>query len=342
MLLLAAAISAPAADVGTASVRAVTVEVPPNSAPQPFRIGCAPGQQLIGGGFAPTGRDLRVTSSHPAPDGSWVVEVWNPTKLQQLLRIEANCLTAGEGRSTLHSNAGQAPSVQVNCPQGTIVASGGFASSWTPRVGGAVVVGSYPLAGNGWGVQAVNVPVDTGAAPGTPRIDAFVLCLDGPAKIASARTERLNLNAGEPSCLASPITASVCTFPRSAQASVKCVGDEVLSGVGYEVTAGTMPAFSMLTVNSSQFAVATTSRDNAPLAIRYTWICLTWPAAEPEPVSLAWPIGIGAGVLLVLLLALLVTYVVRSRTTPAATAGLDVVVKSQQSTFRLDRIREVP
>lgn len=340
--LAAAAIGAPAADTATAQTRSQSFEIAPNSAQlQPVSVDCADGQQLVGGGYATQSRDLRVISSYPDSPTSWTVVVWNPSKVTAPLLVHARCLSGADGRTSTHSEAGQPPSAQLECPKGTVVTGGGYLSSWAPRVGGSAVTGSHPSTGNGWAVEAVRLPSDAGGSTGTQKIEVFAVCLGGKAQSATAGAAEARVEAGTPTCLSVPNFAQQCTFPRTASQKLTCAAGEVFSSSGYQVTSGTLPNYSVLTAGGEVFEVGGVTRDDSAMAVRLTPVCLTW-LANPAPVSMSWVLPAGGAVLLLLLLLAVFLLRSRSKRPRGGSTGLEVSVKSQRSAFRFDRLREVP
>ena len=102
-----------------------------------------------------------------------------------------------------------------------------------------------------------------------------------------------------------PNFAQQCTFPRTASQKLSCPVGEIFSSSGYEVTAGTLPNYSVQTAGGDIFAVSGVSRDDSAEAVRLTPVCLIW-AAKPAPAAASWVLPAGAALLL--LLALLVMF----------------------------------
>ncbi len=343
LAVAAAALHAPAAGAATAQTRSQTFEIVPSQAQaQPVSSDCAAGEQLIGGGYATASRDLRVISSYPRSSTSWTVVAWNPGKVSVPLQVHLRCLRGGEGQSTVVSVKGRPPSAQADCPNKTVAVAGGYLASWSPRGGGNAVTGSHPAAGNGWGVEAVRLPGDAGAAD-TQTVEVFAVCLGG-ASLSPFSPVQANVAAGSPSCLSVPNFAQQCTYPRTATQTLGCAEGEIFSSTGHQVTAGTLPSYSVLAAGGSEFTVNGLSRDESAMAVRLVPVCLTWASAEPlAPASLRWALPAGLGLLLLLLL--LAVYLLRSRSKSkrdGGSGGLEVTVKSQRSAFRLDQLREVP
>jgi hypothetical protein len=341
-LSAAAAISAPAASSATAQTRSQSFPIAPNQAQlQPVSVRCADGEQLVGGGYATESQGLRVTSSYPDSAASWTVVVWNPSRTTAPLRVHARCLSGADGRTSIQSVAGQPPAERIECPKGTVVTGGGYRSSWAPRVGGPAVTGSHPSTGNGWVVEAARVPGDAGGSAGTQKIEVFAVCLGGKATGSPSSVTMTDVAAGSPSCLAVPNFAQQCTYPRTASQKLGCSSGEVLSSSGYQVTAGTLPGDSVLAAGVEDFAMSGISRDNSPMTVRLTPVCLTW-LANPAPVSMPWVWPAGAAALLLLLLLAVLLLRSKKPKPPSGGTGLQVTVKSQRSAFRFDRLREVP
>ena len=208
LVVVAAAISAPAAGVATAQTRSQRFEVAPQAQPQPVSVACAAGEVLVGGGYTTTSPDLRVISSYPGSSTSWTVVVWNPSKNTAPVEVQARCLSGADGQSSVQSVAGQPPSARVDCPNGTVATGGGYLSSWAPRVGGPVVTGSHPSPGNGWAVEAARLPGDAGGAAGTQKIEVFAVCLGGKAQASMLGAAVTQVAAGRQ-------IASLCRISRS-------------------------------------------------------------------------------------------------------------------------------
>jgi hypothetical protein len=223
-----------------------------------------------------------------------------------------------------------------------VVTGGGYLSSWAPRGGGSAGTGSHTSTGNGWAVEAARLPSDAGGSAGTQKIEVFAVCLGGKAQSSTAGAAVTDVVAGTPSCLSAPNFAQQCTYPRTASQRLGCSAGEVFSSSGYQVTAGTLPGYSVLTAGGEEFSVGGLSRDNSSMAVRLTPVCLTW-LANPVAASMSWVLPAGAAaLLLLLLLAVLLLRSKSKKTSPSGGAGLEVSVKSQRSAFRFDRLREVP
>jgi hypothetical protein len=325
--------------VATAQTRSQGFEIAPQAQLQPVSVACAAGEVLIGGGYETASPDLRVISSYPGSSTSWTVVVWNPSRNTAPLKVHARCLSGADGQGSVQSAAGQPPSTGVDCPNGTVVTGGGYLSSWAPRVGGSVVTGSHPTQGNGWAVEAARLPGDAGGSAGTQKIEVFAVCLGGKAHASTVGAAVTQVAAGTANCLSVPNFAQQCTFPRTASQKLSCPEGEIFSSSGYQVTAGTLPNYSVQTAGGDVFAVSGVSRDDSAMAVRLTPVCLVW-APKPAAVAAWWPLPVGAGFLL--LLVLLVVFLVRAkRKPPSGGTGLEVTVKSQRSAFRFDQLREL-
>jgi hypothetical protein len=333
--------SAPAASVATAQTRSQSFEIVPNQAQlQTVSVDCAGGEVLVGGGYATASRDLRVISSYPDGLLSWTVAVWNPSRNTAPLQVHARCLSGASALNSSQSIMGQPPGVRADCPKGTAVTGGGYRVSWAPRVAGSIVTGSHPTAANGWAVEAAHLPGEAGGSAGPQRIEVFAVCLGGKAQSSTLGAAVAEVAAGTPSCLSVPNFAQQCNFPRTAAQKIGCPVGEVFSSSGYQVTAGTLPNYSVLTAGGEVFEVGGLSRDDSAMAVRLTPVCLTW-LENPAPVAMRWAIPVGAGV--VLLLLLLGLFLLRSKSKPGGGGGgLEVTVKAQRSAFGFDRLREVP
>jgi hypothetical protein len=291
----------------TLSKRTFMVEA--GSGPQTYSVACQPGEELIGGGFATQGSGLRVTSSYPN-GGTWSVEAASTNKVPIGLEVQASCLTASPGHTTIVEQKGEAPKLAVQCPEGTVVAGGGFHGN-TQLPGSTFVTGSHPLGDNGWGIEAEIAP--GGAAPGTQDIEVFAVCLAG-AKLASA----------DPTDVKFPGPPFVG----------HCAGTDVPTAVGFELTDGRMLPYAVQRATTTELAV----NADAPVSMRAIVMCITWP---PPPVTAGvnWPLV--GGIALLVLLVVAAAYGLRSRRARAG-AQIDVDVRAERGGFGLDHLREVP
>jgi hypothetical protein len=307
------AIGVPADDPPSATLSKRTFLVEAGSGPQPYSVACQPGEELIGGGFATQGSGLRVMSSYPN-GGTWTVEAANTNKVPIGLEVQAACLAASPGRTTIVEQKGEAPKAAVQCPDGTVVAGGGFLTS-AQRVQTTFVTGSHPLGDNGWGIEAEIVP-GASAPPGTQDIEVFGVCLPG-AKLVSADPTNVN-------------------FPGPPFVG-HCAGTDVPTSVGFELIDGRMLPYAVQRATPTELAV----NADAPVTMRAIVMCVTWPPA-PVTAGTNWPLVAGIGLLV--LLVIVAVYWLRSRRVRRARAGagIDVEVRSERAGFGLEHLREIP
>lgn len=310
LALVAAVTGVPAGDpVATPSpvdhTRTFTVQ--PSGQLQDFSLACEPGEELIGGGYSALPNGLRVQSSYPT-GGHWTVQAANVGKTPAELVVEANCAAGGTSTTQVVENKGQLPTVAVQCPEGTVVIAGGY------LVTGAYVTGNHPLGDNGWGVDAEASQAAT-AAPGTPQIEVFGVCAKG-ANLVSADPAQLNNNS---------------TFTGT------CGAGQVVSSLGYELVNGRLLPYTVVEATSSRVSV----NSDSTFTLQIITMCINWPPPAVVPVSSTWPLVAGIGGLL-LLLALVAVYAMRRARRGRAAGAVDVVIRSEQGGFGLDRWREVP
>lgn len=315
------------------------VTVAPVAVPQEFTVACRAGERVLGGGYArATDDEVQVTSSYPAEAG-WSVRVFNTAKVARALEISVTC-------GTVPSIVASAPGTSIQCPSGTVATGGGYLSEWLPRQGGAAISGSYPATPEGWAVDIVQLPPAPDVRAGA-EVKVFAVCASGVER-AGATPKTLDVPAGTPVCAdADVVFAPTCTWPRTGSDMVSC--SDHLVGGGYQVTAGKLPNYSVLTAAASQdswqLSLNGRSDDSRPLSLRLTPMCVTFLTIESaDPVAgrdetLPIIVFVGAG-LLIFLVLIMVTRRGGSRR-PAQHEQVAVVLRAHRGTFRLEELREV-
>lgn len=356
------------ADVGRPTVRSRTVEFGATGRPAPFTIACAPGEQLLSGGYVrdqqsggtapfPSDNQLRVISSFPsdaqglpvAGGGqatAWTVSLFSASRAVRTLRILVTCLVGGESTVGVYasrpSSGSRVPSA-AECPAGTARTGGGYALQWQIRHGAVAVYGSYPAGARGWGVE-----VGTGPAGGSPTT-VYVVCHTGPVTPVEVAPVVFELQAKSRECVPG-IAAAACLLPRDGTGIGHCPAGAVLAGGGYrlEEPAAALLEYAVLADgptgnrewNVRAVAFTTTAE---PARMSLTPVCLAAAPAPDGPVS-NLPNGDGgrrnmlltlaAGLLGLLVLVLLAVLALRRsrRRDPAPPAvRIEVVVRATRA-----------
>ncbi|MDI1463184.1 hypothetical protein QEZ54_19575 [Catellatospora sp. KI3] len=369
-----------AAPLGTTVLQSLDTEFGPTRAPRLFTAACGQGEELLSGGWAGFSPFVEVLGSYPsdeqgrpvAPGGrpsAWTVAAYNRGKDVLQLQVTAACLAGSDGQPAVaaatDTRADQAFALAVACPDGTVRTGGGFRSEWTPQLGGATVHGSFPSGDTDW-------TLDVRLTPGDPdvkaraTVTAYAVCLAGPKARAETVPVDLGLDKAEPVCTGGgDIFAPKCVVPRSGTASALCPAGLTLTGGGYQLLEGDLPGDTAVLVATPldpvarrgwTVAVRGDAPTDAPITVRLSAVCVF--AAErpvldtgPPIVTLPNPTGpsrpllvalVGLGGLLLLLLVALALWRMlrRDRGEPAAGVGVEVVVRSGRSGYRLDGFRE--
>lgn len=376
------------AELGTVRVRSRTVEFGQTVEPRLLTVTCGPDEQLLSGGYAATSPGVNVIASYPSDakgtpstpgerNRSWTVAVLNRTKSVPIMAISASCLVGGDGSSAVqvasNVHTDSVFGAKAACPAGSTVTGGGYWWQWTPRSGGAAIVGSYPLVAgpvdSGWGIDGNLLPGDPDV-PARATVSVFALCRSGDLQLGQLTPTMLNLLPGSPRCVIAVGFAADCSTPRVGAQRVTCGGGQLLTGSGYQVASGSLPGpYSVLidrpigeAANAWDLGVNGSSPDGSEITMRVTPICLaavlaataTSAVAQP-PLDLTasepnWPLVAGIGLLVLLLLLALLTGLVilrrlrrPSRGQPSTPAPrIEVTLRSYRSGFRFNEFRELP
>jgi len=141
-------------------IRADPGAVDPASHTSERTITCPPGYLLAGGGFIGFGENSTLYFNAPSTTTSWAVHVINlPTPISSLAKVQAVCLQGTGLQSQLVKStnfsvkAGKYESMDVTCPPGYIVTSGGIDADVTDR---HTFMSSMPVGLNSWRGQVYN------------------------------------------------------------------------------------------------------------------------------------------------------------------------------------------
>ncbi|GAA1602103.1 LPXTG cell wall anchor domain-containing protein [Catellatospora bangladeshensis] len=356
-----------AIDLGEPAVRSRTVAFGPTAAPQSFTVGCAPGEQLLSGGYGDADPEVRVLASHPTDDqggpvaaGSqpraWTVTVLGLRQSAGSLRVSALCLAGGEVTAAAFAGPpadGLPDPPPAECPSGTVRSGGGYATAWQARLGAAVVSGSHPVGERGWAVDA-GLTRGQAALRASNWATAYAVCLTGPVQPVAVEDVSFNLDTLARECVPG-IAAGVCLVPRLGVATAHCPPGALTSGGGFRAgDAAGQRQYSVAEDGPSAYAtwtvrVSAYTTDAAPAPMRLTPVCLFPVAAPDAPVGDLLPDS-GAsrnqaltivGLLALLLLALLAVLALRrGRRRPTPVGGIEVVVRTVRTRYRTDQYRE--
>jgi hypothetical protein len=165
------------------------ISVPANSTGN-AAVACPEGSVVTGGGYA-AGSDVFVYT-HSKSDNGWRVYAKNNSGSSQLLNVYAICLL-GSGGSTsqvlaqVSTAAGQIGHAVANCPAGSVVTGGGYAS----RADESLYVYNSSRSGNGWEVYAQNT------AGSSQPLNAYAICLADTDATVDVTFEQSTINAGD-------------------------------------------------------------------------------------------------------------------------------------------------
>jgi hypothetical protein len=389
----AAAAATRADQPGRLIVHSQTVQIETTANPRLVTVFCDQGEQLASGGYVTGSSDAHVVFSYPSDSGgtptgdggqatSWTVGIVNDSKSVPQVRIIAACLAGADSRSsvaTTTQNVFQDGfSIGADCPDGSVLAGGGYSSQWQRSLGVAAILGSYPQSRSRWSLDGTVLPGDPDVKPQAV-VTAYAVCLSGALDVADLAPTVLNLDPGTSVCTgAGAVFAFTCVTPWTGRAAVSCPAGQVLSATGYRVVTGILPGpYSVQVIAPNADSVWTLSVNGTTatglgtnaISVAVTPICLV--AATPVTTSPSGAGGvsttsggtatgstdltrvayIGGGVILLVVLLLLGGLALRriggprapkrSSQPPTPAAGLEAVVRAHHSSYRLDGFREV-
>jgi hypothetical protein len=163
------------------------VDIAPGAIGQTTAV-CPAGTVVTSGGFA-THRNVLVYTQDLNGNG-WQAYGKNNDAISRTLHVYATCLTY-PGTTTTHVwkndtvPAGTFLNIVKDCPAGSIVTGGGFAS----QSDGSIWVYNSSQSGNGWQVYARNL---SGSGK---MVNAYAVCLSGAAVTTSQSTQSITVSA---------------------------------------------------------------------------------------------------------------------------------------------------
>ena len=192
-------------------------------------VTCPSGSVVTGGGFA-SSTNLLVFSSLANGNG-WEADAQNLSAYAQALNVYAECLSSASGTTQqvfaqATVNASAAGNVAVNCPSGSVVTGGGFASSTN------LAVFTESANGNGWQVYAQNKTASS------QLLNAYAICLSGTAGTSQSLLTQVTVAAnGNGHLLAVCPSGAYLTGGGYAGSSNLAVFSQFASGTNWEVDA---------------------------------------------------------------------------------------------------------
>ena len=151
-------------------------------------VNCPEGSLVVGGGFAGTS-DLLIYSAFKDGNG-WRAYAENNSASGKTLNAYAICLYNSSGTTSQQYTQVSVPAGNIghsvaNCPAGSVVTGGGFASS-----PGDLWVYNSSQAGNSWQVYARNT------SGSSQLLNAYAMCLSGTAATTTQVGTNLSIAAG--------------------------------------------------------------------------------------------------------------------------------------------------
>jgi hypothetical protein len=252
----AAAAASRADQPGRLRVHSQSVQIETTANPRLVTVFCDPGEQLASGGYVTGSPDAHVVFSYPSdsegtPTGdggqatSWTIGIVNDSKSVPQVQIIAACLAGADGRSSVATTTqtvfADGFSIAADCPDGTVLAGGGYSSRWQRSLGVAAILGSYPQSRSHWSLQGTVLPGDPDVKP-QALVTAYAVCLSGTVDVADLAPTVLNLDQGTTVCPGGgPATSFTCVTSWAGRAAISCPAGQVLSATGYQVVTGILP-----------------------------------------------------------------------------------------------------